>query len=130
VRTYYPLSFLFSGAIFAAGILNTLDGRNHTSARTGIGGLLQTADYIAGLSGSAWLIVSWAESELAPLFELVLGQVGTGGSSRRAGWFTQYNLFDVCIIYLQSPVRFLWHLHKICIEIVLKICQCLPQANG
>ncbi|PLW15902.1 hypothetical protein PCANC_14282 [Puccinia coronata f. sp. avenae] len=84
----------YRGAIFAAGILNTLDGRNHTSARTGIGGLLQTADYIAGLSGSAWLIVSWAESELAPLFELVLGQVGTGGSSRRAGWFTQYNLFD------------------------------------
>ena len=83
------------GAIFSAGVLNTLDGRNRSSVDTGIGGLLQTADYITGLSGSAWLVVSWAESELAPLFNLVLGDGGTG-SSRRAGWFTQYNLFDVC----------------------------------
>ncbi|KAA1085372.1 hypothetical protein PGT21_004963 [Puccinia graminis f. sp. tritici] len=82
----------YRGAIFAAGILNTLDGRNASSAGTGIGGLLQTADYITGLSGSAWLVVSWAESELAPLYDLVLG--GTGSSSRRVGWFTQYSLFD------------------------------------
>ncbi|OAV93288.1 hypothetical protein PTTG_09545 [Puccinia triticina 1-1 BBBD Race 1] len=82
----------YRGAIFAAGILNTLDGRNVSSVGTGIGGLLQTADYITGLSGSAWLVVSWAESELAPFYDLVLG--GTGSSSRRSGWFTQYGLFD------------------------------------
>ncbi|KAH9444832.1 hypothetical protein Pst134EB_025091 [Puccinia striiformis f. sp. tritici] len=82
----------YRGAIFAAGILNTLDGRNASSVQAGTGGLFQIADYITGLSGSAWLLVSWAESELTPLYDLVLG--GTGKSSRRVGWFAQYSLFD------------------------------------
>ncbi|KAH9473830.1 hypothetical protein Pst134EA_000893 [Puccinia striiformis f. sp. tritici] len=81
----------YRGAIFAAGIMNAMDGRNASSVQAGTGGLLQIADYITGLSGSAWLVVSWAESELAPLYDLV---GGAGKSSRRVGWFTQYNLFD------------------------------------
>ncbi|KAI9600891.1 hypothetical protein H4Q26_000685 [Puccinia striiformis f. sp. tritici PST-130] len=89
--TELPRFSIAVGAIFAAGIMNAMDGRNASSVQAGTGGLLQIADYITGLSGSAWLVVSWAESELAPLYDLV---GGAGKSSRRVGWFTQYNLFD------------------------------------
>ncbi|KAI9606870.1 hypothetical protein H4Q26_006414 [Puccinia striiformis f. sp. tritici PST-130] len=97
----------YRGAIFAAGILNTLDGRNASSVQAGTGGLFQIADYITGLSGSAWLLVSWAESELTPLYDLVLG--GTGKSSRRVGWFAQYSLFDPKLQELLSALPYYHH---------------------
>ncbi|KAI9602111.1 hypothetical protein KEM48_000138 [Puccinia striiformis f. sp. tritici PST-130] len=53
----------YRGAIFAAGIMNAMDGRNASSVQAGTGGLLQIADYITGLSGSAWLVVSWLRTK-------------------------------------------------------------------
>ncbi|KAH9822303.1 lysophospholipase catalytic domain-containing protein [Melampsora americana] len=85
----------YRGAIFAAAVMNVFDGKNVTSASSGLGGVLNAADYITGLSGSAWLLVSWMDSELSPLFDLVLGAKHTGRENPRlAGWLTQYGLLN------------------------------------
>lgn len=76
--------------------MNVFDGTNATSASSGLGGVLQAADYITGLSGSAWLLVSWMHSELSPLFDLVLGGEQLGRkNSKISGWLTQYGLINV-----------------------------------
>jgi lysophospholipase len=38
-------------ALYGAGVLSALDGRNQTSKAAGTGGLLQVSSYLAGLSG-------------------------------------------------------------------------------
>ncbi|KAG6373884.1 hypothetical protein JVT61DRAFT_6037 [Boletus reticuloceps] len=43
----------YRAAIFGAGVLNALDGRNASSNSAGIGGLLQAATYITGLNSSS-----------------------------------------------------------------------------
>ncbi|KAH9937826.1 lysophospholipase [Epithele typhae] len=73
-------------AIFGAGILNALDGRNATSARAGTGGLLQTATYLAGLSGGSWLVGSLAQNDFPTVEEMVFGSATT------TGWQTQLDL--------------------------------------
>lgn len=44
-----------------------------------MGGLIQLADYFAGLSGGSWAISSFAMSDLAETYDLVLGQNGLSG---------------------------------------------------
>jgi lysophospholipase len=46
-------------ALYGAGVLNALDGRNFTSVGRGTGGLLQATTYISGLSGGSWLLSSF-----------------------------------------------------------------------
>ncbi|EGG00182.1 uncharacterized protein MELLADRAFT_112094 [Melampsora larici-populina 98AG31] len=84
-----------AGAIFAAAVMNVFDGKNVTSASSGLGGVLNAADYITGLSGSAWLLISWMQSELSPLFDLVLGAKRMGRENPElSGWLTQYGLLN------------------------------------
>ncbi|KZT29204.1 lysophospholipase [Neolentinus lepideus HHB14362 ss-1] len=73
-------------AIFGAGALNALDGRNASAAAAGTGGLLQAATYLAGLSGGAWLVTSLVQADFPTIQELVYG-VGQFG-----GWLPQYSL--------------------------------------
>lgn len=73
----------YRAAIFGAGIMNALDGRNSTSVSAGTGGLLQTATYLTGLSGGAWLVTSLTQSNFPPIPELIFG---SGSSSDYAGW--------------------------------------------
>ena len=75
-------------AIFGAGILNALDGRNGTSVDAGTGGLLQTATYLAGLSGGSWLVGSLAQNNFPTIQDLVFG------SSTTTGWNTQLDLLS------------------------------------
>lgn len=42
-------------ALYAAGTLNALDGRNDSAKAAGTGGLLQVASYMSGLSGMCYL---------------------------------------------------------------------------
>ncbi|KAH9810304.1 lysophospholipase catalytic domain-containing protein [Melampsora americana] len=48
--------------LVGAGVLNGFDGRNPEAQRMKTGGLLQLANYAAGLSGGSWLLGSWATS--------------------------------------------------------------------
>ncbi|CAH7687773.1 lysophospholipase [Phakopsora pachyrhizi] len=87
----------YRGAIFGASIMNLLDGRNTSSVESGTGGLLQTFDYITGLSGSSWLLSSWLASELLPLYVLILGKPKSDKNKPAGylGWFPEYGLLNV-----------------------------------
>ncbi|KZT29198.1 lysophospholipase [Neolentinus lepideus HHB14362 ss-1] len=99
--TAYPtLGIATSGgghraAIFGAGVLNALDGRNGTSAKAGTGGLLQSATYISGLSGGSWLLISLLQSDFPTIQELAFGyNSSSSDSSGWGGWLAQYNLIE------------------------------------
>lgn len=84
----------YRAAIFGAGVLNALDGRNSTSSHAGTGGLLQSATYLTGLSGGSWLLVSLVQADFPPFQELVFGPSDNSTSSGFGGWLAQYNLFE------------------------------------
>ncbi|RPD70196.1 lysophospholipase [Lentinus tigrinus ALCF2SS1-7] len=80
-------------AIFGAGVLNALDGRNKTSVHAGTGGLLQTATYLSGLSGGSWLVSSLAQANFPTLPDLVFGPANADGNGF-GGWLTQIDLLQ------------------------------------
>ncbi|KAI0337971.1 lysophospholipase [Trametopsis cervina] len=84
--------------IVGAGVLNALDGRNTTSVRAGLGGLLQSASYLSGLSGGSWLVLSWvqANAPLLPALIFGLGSTNTSGASNVfGGWLNSIDLVQV-----------------------------------
>ncbi|KAF8432983.1 lysophospholipase [Boletus edulis BED1] len=84
----------YRAAIFGAGVLNALDGRNTTSKNAGIGGLLQTATYLSGLSGGAWFVTSLAQANFPTIQELVFGYPHpTVANNSWGGWNTGYSLY-------------------------------------
>lgn len=80
-------------AIFGAGVLNALDGRNKTSVNAGTGGLLQTATYLSGLSGGSWLVSSLVQADFPTLPDLVFGPANSDGAGF-GGWLTQIDLLQ------------------------------------
>ncbi|CAL1716575.1 unnamed protein product [Somion occarium] len=81
----------YRAAIFGAGVLDALDSRNATSNMAGLGGLLQSASYITGLSGGSWLILSLSQADFPPLPELVFGP-SQPGSKPFDGWNAQFDI--------------------------------------
>ena len=79
----------YRSAIFGAGVMTALDGRNTTSVKIGTGGLLQVATYMAGVSGSAWLVGSLAESNFPAFPDLIFGSPPGSG-----GWLAQLDLIQ------------------------------------
>lgn len=79
----------YRAAIFGAGILNALDGRNSSSSKAGLGGLLQSATYLSGLSGGSWLLTSLVQANFPTIPELIFGD-GTSGDY--AGWLSQFGI--------------------------------------
>lgn len=45
----------YRAMLYGAGVIQGWDARNSTSSSRGLGGVLQRADYFAGLSGGSWL---------------------------------------------------------------------------
>ncbi|CCM04094.1 uncharacterized protein FIBRA_06253 [Fibroporia radiculosa] len=78
----------YRAAIVGAGVLNALDGRNTSSAAAGTGGLLQSATYLAGLSGGSWLVTSLAQANFPTLPDLIFGPSNTS-SDAFGGWLAQ-----------------------------------------
>jgi lysophospholipase len=76
----------YRAGIFGGGVLNALDGCNSTSAKIGTGGLLQAATYLSGLSGSAWLVTSLAQTGFPTINDLIFG------SNTLSGWLAQLDL--------------------------------------
>ena len=83
----------YRAAIFGAGVLNALDGRNSSSNNVGLGGLLQAATYLAGLSGGAWLVASLAQADFPTVQELAFGYPSlTVADDVWGGWNADYDL--------------------------------------
>jgi lysophospholipase len=91
----------YRAAIFGAGILNTLDGRNASSAKIGTGGLLQAATYLSGLSGGAWLVSSLVQAEFPTIQNLVFGDQNP---SNYAGWLAQFDVQQTNISVVLSEL--------------------------
>lgn len=84
----------YRSAIFGAGVLNALDGRNATSNNVGLGGLLQTATYLAGLSGGSWFLTSLVQANFPTMQELIFGYPKpTVANDSWGGWNAGYSLY-------------------------------------
>lgn len=53
------------------GILSGFDNRNSSAVAAGTGGILQLANYAAGLSGGAWFIGSWALADFPTFTDML-----------------------------------------------------------
>ena len=88
----------YRAAIFSAGVLNALDGRNASSAHAGTGGLLQSASYIGGLSGGAWMLSSLLQANFPTIPDLIFapGASQDPESSVNAfgGWITSIDILQ------------------------------------
>jgi lysophospholipase len=84
----------YRAAIFGAAVLNALDGRNSSSAKAGIGGLLESATYLSGLSGGSWLLTSLVQANFPGIYTLVFrpNPEPTGASSGWGGWLADMSL--------------------------------------
>lgn len=81
----------YRAAIFGASVLNTLDSRNSTSNKVGLGGLLQASTYLTGLSGGSWLVMSLSQADFPPLPEVIFGSSTPGAF---AGWNAQFDILN------------------------------------
>ncbi|KAJ7450821.1 lysophospholipase [Mycena latifolia] len=82
----------YRAAIFGAGVLNALDGRNSSSVKKGTGGLLQAATHLAGLSGGAWLTTSLAQANFPTIQHLLFGD---GRPGDFGGWIPDFDTWVV-----------------------------------
>ncbi|KAG0700944.1 lysophospholipase catalytic domain-containing protein [Suillus ampliporus] len=83
----------YRAAIFGAGVLNALDGRNSSSDTAGIGGLLQAATYLSGLSGGSWFLTSLAQANFPTIQELIFGPSSpTVSNNSWGGWNADYDI--------------------------------------
>ena len=85
----------YRAAIFGAGVLNALDGRNQTSVSSGVGGLLQSATYFAGLSGGSWLLTSLYQANFPTIENLAFGPPGgPSDPTQWGGWNAELDLLE------------------------------------
>ncbi|KAG1736436.1 lysophospholipase catalytic domain-containing protein [Suillus paluster] len=83
----------YRASIFGAGVLNALDARNSSSNTAGIGGLLQAATYLSGLSGGSWFITSLTQANFPTMQELILGPTSpTVSNNSWGGWNADYDI--------------------------------------
>lgn len=55
----------------SAGILSALDSRTPVRNNSGLGDLLQAANYIGGVSGGSWLVVATLINDFKPMMDLI-----------------------------------------------------------
>lgn len=84
----------YRAAIFGAGVMNALDGRNDSSKSVGTGGLLQAATYFSGLSGGSWLLTSEVQAGFPPIHELIFGPSTDGSAMSYGGWNAQFDIIQ------------------------------------
>ncbi|KDQ53832.1 hypothetical protein JAAARDRAFT_80462 [Jaapia argillacea MUCL 33604] len=85
----------YRAALFGAGVMNALDGRNSSSVKAGTGGLLQALTYMSGLSGGSTLVYSLSQSNFPTMQDLILGPPnGSATPGGWGGWTTAYGMLD------------------------------------
>ncbi|GJJ05836.1 hypothetical protein Clacol_000023 [Clathrus columnatus] len=84
----------YRAALFGAGVLSSIDARNKTAVKLGTAGLLQSATYIAGLSGGSWLLTSLVQADFPTLPDLIFAPNANpnGGNNQFGGWLTTVDL--------------------------------------
>jgi lysophospholipase len=89
----------YRAALYGAGTVLGLDGRNSTSFQVGTGGVLQMATYLTGLSGGSWFLGSFAIHDMPAIFDLVTG------NASNAGWILDRNLLlpDGVVSVIDNP---------------------------
>ncbi|RCK67237.1 Lysophospholipase 2 [Candida viswanathii] len=103
------LGLAFAGGSYramlsAAGALMALDDRN--SFDTPLGGVLQSANYIAGLSGSSWLLGSLAMQNFSTVEEIVLEDpYDVWNLTETRQLVNQTNLWEIIFPVLVNNVR-------------------------
>ncbi|KAJ7623772.1 lysophospholipase [Roridomyces roridus] len=80
----------YRAALFGAGVVNALDGRNSSAVEKGTGGLLQTVTHLAALSGGSWFMTSLAQANFPTIQHLIFGD---GHAGNFAGWNPEVDLF-------------------------------------
>ncbi|KAJ7144937.1 lysophospholipase catalytic domain-containing protein [Mycena crocata] len=76
----------FRAGLFEAGVITTFDGRNSTSNFAGFGGILQGAQYMAGLSGGGWVVTALAQANMPTVPELIFGPSHPSGNDEYGGF--------------------------------------------
>ncbi|OBZ76687.1 Lysophospholipase 2 [Grifola frondosa] len=100
----------YRAAVFGAGVLNALDGRNISSIRAGTGGLLQATSYISGLSGGSWLVGSLAQADFPTIPGLIFGNPNAS-THEFGGWIAEVDLLaptadnETNIAYLEEIIQ-------------------------
>lgn len=87
----------YRAAIFGAGILNALDGRNASSSTVGTGGLLQAASYLSGLSGGSWLVTSAVQANFPLMQEVIFGPQNGSGAVNPTGYGGWNTALDILL---------------------------------
>ncbi|KIY44728.1 lysophospholipase [Fistulina hepatica ATCC 64428] len=98
----------YRAAIFGAGVLSALDGRNVSAVTAGTGGLLQAATYLAGLSGGSWLVSSLVQADAPIIPAIAFGVDNTGADDAATitagyqGWLAQYSFLNPFSSHLKN----------------------------
>ncbi|MBW0487391.1 hypothetical protein O181_027106 [Austropuccinia psidii MF-1] len=74
-ETIPNFAFAISGGgtralLYGASILDAFDQRNEEAVKARVGGVLQLANYVTGLSAGAWLLASWATANFERMSQL------------------------------------------------------------
>ena len=84
--------------LVCGGILAGLDSRNSSAAAAKVGGVVQLATYVSGLSGGSWATGLWALAGY-PMFEQLRDQVWSLEESTSSSFLSfsdgEIDLYDV-----------------------------------
>ncbi|KAJ7118923.1 lysophospholipase catalytic domain-containing protein [Mycena epipterygia] len=82
----------YRAGLFEAGAIATFDGRNTTSNFAGFGGILQGAQYMAGLSGGGWFVTALAQANMPTIPELVFGPPSAPADNAYGGFNIAFDI--------------------------------------
>ncbi|KAJ7118921.1 lysophospholipase [Mycena epipterygia] len=82
----------YRAGLFEAGAITTFDGRNRTSNFAGFGGILQGAQYMAGLSGGGWFVTALAQANMPTIPELVFGPPSAPADNAYGGFNIAFDI--------------------------------------
>ncbi|KAJ7700868.1 lysophospholipase catalytic domain-containing protein [Mycena rosella] len=92
----------YRAGLFEAGAITTFDGRNSTSNSAGFGGILQGAEYMAGLSGGGWFVAALAQANMPTVPELIFGPSSPPAGNEYGG----FNIaFDVLTPFANNTLN-------------------------
>jgi len=97
----------YRAAIFGLSVLHALDGRNDSSNAAGLGGILQSSLYMAGLSGGSWALGSLAQANFPTIPEVffgpaknVSGDADSVGNGVWGGWNADIDIIPTNLTFV------------------------------
>jgi lysophospholipase len=97
----------YRAAIFGLSVLHALDGRNESSNAAGLGGILQSSLYMAGLSGGSWALGSLAQANFPTIPNVFFGPstniseaANSNGNGVWGGWNAEVDIIPNNLSYV------------------------------